>query len=74
MIVATKTALNTKVTEIKNKIPDTSDLITISEFNRLTKVFLETKMKEAAKRLVSKCQVDSVFDIPDKMWERMKEL
>ena len=50
----TKATLNTEVTEIENKVPDTTGFITTPEFNRLTKISFGAKMKQAAKILVSK--------------------
>ena len=50
----TKATLNTEVTEIENKVPDTTGFITTPEFNRLTKISFVAKMKQAAKILASK--------------------
>ena len=36
--LVTTASLNVKVTEIENKISDTTDFITTPEFNRLTKI------------------------------------
>lgn len=58
--------MNTKFTEIKNKIHNHTGFINISEFNKHTKIYFETKMKKASKRLVSKVQVDNALDIADK--------
>ena len=55
--LATKTVLNTKSTEIENKIPDTTSFITTPKFNRLTKIGFDAKIKEAAKSLALKSQV-----------------
>ena len=46
--LATKAALNTKAKEIENKILDTTNVITTPEFNRLTKISFDSKMREAA--------------------------
>ena len=49
--MASKTALNTKAPEIKNKTIDTIGFITISEFNILTKkVKMEDAKMEKAKQ------------------------
>ena len=49
--MASKTALNTKTPEIKNKTIDTIGFITISEFNILTKkVKMEDAKMEKAKQ------------------------
>ena len=45
--LATKAALNTKATEIKNKIRDTAGFITTLEFNKLTKLSFHARMKQA---------------------------
>ena len=39
--------LNAKATEIENKVPDTISFNNTQEFNRLTKISLDAKMKEA---------------------------
>ena len=61
--MASKTALNTKAPEIKNKTIDTIGLITIPEFNILTKkVKMEdAKMEKAKKPLLVK--VKQMFPI-----------
>lgn len=41
----TKANLNTKATEIKRKIHDTSKFINSREFNRLSKINLNAKMQ-----------------------------
>ena len=62
--IATKAALNTKATDIANKIPDsTSHFVNNQEFNRLTKISFDARMKEAAKGLASKTEVDNALDI-----------
>ena len=61
--LATKAALNTKFTEIANKITETiSRFVNTQEFNRLTKISFDTRMKEAAKGLASKTEVDNALD------------
>ena len=55
--LATKASLNKKVTEIGNKIFDTTGFITTSEFNRLTRISLDARIKQEAKSLASKIQV-----------------
>ena len=49
--VAARDALNTKDTEIESKIPDTTAFITPPEFNTLTKISFDARMKEATKSL-----------------------
>ena len=68
--LAIKVALNTKATVIENKIPDTTGFITTPEFNRLTKISFDARMKEAAKTLASKSQIDNSFDISDENEKR----
>lgn len=51
---APKTTLNTNATEIENKIPDATNLMTTPEFYRLAKISFDTRMKETAKRLACK--------------------
>ena len=55
--LATKASLNKKVTEIGNKISDTIGFITTPEFNRLTKISFDARIKQEAKSLASKIQV-----------------
>ena len=43
---AGKVALNTKAKEIDNKIPNTADFVTTLEFNRLTNISFDARMKE----------------------------
>ena len=64
--LVTEAALSTKVTEIENKIPDTADLISTPEFNRLTKMSFDVKMRGAVKNLANKSQIDNAIDIADK--------
>ena len=71
--LATKAALNRNVTEIKNKIPDTTGFITTLAFNKLKKKKkkrFDTKMKEAAKSLARKSQVDNALDMTSKNREK----
>ena len=73
--LATKTALNTKATEIGKKILYSTSFITRPEFNRLTKINFNTRMKQEAKSLASTGQVDTAaLDIADKNREKMKKL
>ena len=51
--LAAKAALNIQITEIKNKVPDTTGFITTPEFNRLRKITFDAKMKEETKSLGS---------------------
>ena len=59
---------NIKITEIENKIPDTTGLTTTPEFNWLTKTSFDGKMAEVMKRVAS--QVDTSPDIADKNREK----
>ena len=51
---------------------NTASFIT-TEFNRLAKISFITKMKEVAKNLARKNQVDNVLDIADKNKEKIKK-
>ena len=51
--LAAKAALNIQITEIKNKVPDTTGFITTPEFNRSRKITFDAKMKEETKSLGS---------------------
>ena len=53
-ILTTKVALNTKSIEIEKKPSDATGFITTPEFNRLTKISCDTKIKKASKGLASK--------------------
>ena len=64
--MVTTTALNAKVTEIKNKIPDTSHFINTQKFNGSTKVSFDTRMKEAKKTLARKTEINNALDLGDK--------
>ena len=43
----TTTVLNTKISEVENKIPDNSKSITTQEFNKLTAEYLAARLKQA---------------------------
>ena len=53
----TKTVLNTKISEVENKIPDNSKYITTQEFNKLTVQNLAARFKQA--ELVNKNDFDN---------------
>ena len=53
----TKTVLNTKISEVKNKIPDHVTYITTLEFNKLTAENFAAGMKQA--NSVSKTDFDN---------------
>ena len=72
--MATKAVLKAKATEIENKIPDTTSFITIPEFNKLSKVSFDSRIKEAVKILASKSHVDKALDIANENGEKMKNL
>ena len=59
----TKAALNTKATEIENKIPHTIGFITTPEFNRLTKINFDARMKEVTKNLANKSHADAALEM-----------
>lgn len=63
--------MNTKVTVIQVKIPDTTDFITIREFNRVTKINFAATMKKAPKNLAS--QVYNAHDKADGNREKKSE-
>ena len=46
-----KVTLNTKARVIENKIPDTTVLVTATEFNRLTKISFDARTKQEVKTL-----------------------
>ena len=43
--LVTTAAFNAKATEIENNIPDTTDFTTAHEYNRLTKINFDARMK-----------------------------
>ena len=51
------TILNTKISEVENKIPDNSKYITTQEFNKLTAENFEARLKQAD--LVNKTDFDN---------------
>ena len=53
----TTTVLNTKISEIENKIPDHAKYITTQEFNKLTAENFEAKLKQA--ELVNEANFDN---------------
>ena len=55
--LVTKTVLNTKISEVKNKIPDHVTYITTPEFNKLTAENFAARMKQA--NSVSKTDSDN---------------
>ena len=67
----TKAALNSKATETEYEIPNTARLFSALEFNRLAKIGLDSKIKEAKKNLVGKSKVDTAFDIADENKEKI---
>ena len=70
--LATKVPHNTKPTEIKNKIPDSSNFFDIYKFNRLIKIKFYARIVEASKNLATKNQVKTTLDLVDKMREKQK--
>ena len=69
--LATKVALNTKSTEIVDKILNTTGFIVTPEFNRLSKISFDARIKEAVKILASKSQTNDALDIASRQ-EREK--
>ena len=63
--LATKSARNTKATEIKNKILNTSHFIKTQEFIRLIKIRFNTKIKETARNLAHNSWVDNALNLGD---------
>ena len=53
---------------------DTKAFITTPDFNWLTKINFEAKMKEETRCLAGKFQIDTDLEIADKSRERIKKL
>ena len=51
------TVLNTKISEVKNEIPDNSKYITTQEYNKLTAENFEARLKQA--NLMNKIDFDN---------------
>ena len=51
------TVLNTKISEVKNEIPDNSKYITTQEYNKLTAESFEARLKQA--NLMNKIDFDN---------------
>ena len=49
-------------------------LVNNQEFNRLTNISFDARMKERAKSLVSKSQVDNALNLGDKNREKQKNI
>ena len=64
--MVTTVAVNTKVTEIENKIPEISHFITAQELKRLTKINLDARKKEADTSLARKSKIYNALDLVDK--------
>ena len=64
--MVTTVAVNTKVTEIENKIPETIHFINTQELNRLTKINLDARIKEAETSLARKSEIYNALDLVDK--------
>ena len=62
----TKAALNTIATEIENKIPDIRHFLNAQEFNRLTKISFNARMKGAVKGRASTTEVNNALNLGDK--------
>ena len=72
--LATKTVLKAKAVEIENEIPDTNHFINTHEFNRLTKLSFDVRMKETVKNLTSKSQPDNALYLRDKDRKKIEKL
>ena len=72
--LVTKDIVNTKTTEIQSKTPDTQAFITTPDFNWLTTINFEAKMKEETSCLSGKFQIDNDLEIADKSREMIKKL
>ena len=70
--VATKVAFNAKTTEIENKITPASSFIIIPEFNGLTKLTFDRRMKKEAKSLAAESETKSELNLRDTNIEKMK--
>ena len=68
------TALNTKTAETENKIPDTSHFINTPEFNRLTKISFDARMKEVEKSHASKSEVSNALVLGNKNRKNIEKL
>ena len=69
--LATKVALNIKSTEIVDKILNTTGFTVTPEFNRLSKISFDARIKKAVKILASKSQANDALDIASRQ-EREK--
>ena len=63
--LTTKAALNGIATEIEKKIPDNGKFITTPEFNNLTKLNFDDRMKEVAEKLGTKEKVNISINLGD---------
>ena len=45
--LVTRTVLNTKISEVENKIPDNSKYVTTDDFNKLTAEYFAARLKQA---------------------------
>ena len=68
----TTAGLNAKAAKIGSKKLDTTKFITTQEFNRLTKISFDAKMKETAKILASKSKVDHALDKKIKIEKKLQ--
>ena len=66
------TNLAPKATEIENKTLNTINFTTFLEFNRLVKVSFDAKIKEVAKSLASKTQLNTALGVADTNREKIK--
>ena len=66
------TNLAPQATEIENKTLNTINFTTFLEFNRLVKVSFDAKIKEVAKSLASKTQLNTALGVADKNREKIK--
>ena len=66
--------MNTKATEIENKIPNTSSFISTPEFNRSRKISFKARTKKARKSFGSKTGVKNVLDLGDKIRRKIEKI
>ena len=59
---------------MENKTPDTNHFINTHEFNRLTKISFDLRMKETAKSLPCKSQADNTLYLGDTNKKKIEKL
>ena len=61
-----------KVTEIEDKIPDTTGFITTPEFIRLTELSFGARMKEVTKNFATKSKVTTALNLGEENKQNKK--